>query len=245
MLVVEAPSDLCVCDCVLPEDVFPPPLSSPPVTPCGAVLDLVSACLRTTFRWTLFSEAEVAMRSRHLPVNSQLLTWIHIFCNQNHGLPMEVQQHLTLQVHDLDAERLLPLVDMFGVNRDIDGLTVQVFHVTQGLRWAVDPAVVILWDAMFRGVGPLADYIAQQTKPIVHGTLPSQVAARTQRRVRGPFRGFIDRPVAPAANFNLVGPGAKRDDRIGIWLVLTPDEQWDPCNSIMHLRGSQAILFRH
>ena len=90
---VDLPSDLCICDCALPQTMMPP------LTPYNGVsptLQLLCHCAQVAFRWVLFSAAEVLERTNTLPNNLSMLGYL--YCSSECSLSDSMRDKMTSEM---------------------------------------------------------------------------------------------------------------------------------------------------
>ena len=106
------------------------------------------------------------------------LAMIHLYCSESCLLSLEYQKKLTAEVCNLEPSRILqPLLETYGVNRDIDGLAIQVAYLVLGTLPMFDVVVAVLWQAMFHGEGPFGAYIEKGSKPRYQGGISNHANA--------------------------------------------------------------------
>ena len=132
-------------------------------------------------------------------------------------------------------ECFVPLLGEFGVNQDFDALSIQIAVLSSGIVPLIDTAVYSLWLAMCFGQGPLTAYIRRGHKPRVLGLL-----AVHWQLLMNAFESFPE-----DEGFRIAAADGPPTTADGYWLVLTPDNQWEPERCVLHFRSAQPALFQY
>jgi hypothetical protein len=120
LALVDAPADLCICDCVLPANDIPPPLTERRGTAVPPPLQLIQCCLSAAFQWTFLGATEISVRLVSVPEDAITTAMVHVYCSDACPLPENVRARLTIDVQAHAIEIARPLLDHFGVNHDLD-----------------------------------------------------------------------------------------------------------------------------
>ena len=201
------------------------------------MLQLLTRCIRDVFhRWELFSNALICHRLPTATCHTAAI--VHLFCSADAHPPTYLQEHLCALLRTALSDKpsiLIPLLEEFGVNHDMDALSIQTAYLSSGLcSIEVDAAVYSLWMAMFQGEGPLSIYIDKGQKPIVHGEV-----GVTWQLLLDLGDSFVTN-----SGFHVAGStGSPVTKEAGWWLVMEPNNEWDEAQCVLHFRGTQPALF--